>query len=78
MKSPHRAILKGEGVSDLHRRGRGDLIVEMHIATPETMSRESEDLLRQFHESLEKGSTAKSTQEPSGSKKKSKKKFFSF
>jgi molecular chaperone DnaJ len=78
MKSPHRAILKGEGVSDLHRRGRGDLIVEMHIATPETMSRESEDLLRQFHESMEKNSTAKSSQESSGSKKKSKKKFFSF
>jgi molecular chaperone DnaJ len=78
MKSPHRAVLKGEGVSDLHRRARGDLIVEMHIATPEKMSRESEDLLRQFHESLEKDAPAKSSQESGGSKKKSKKKFFSF
>lgn len=78
MRSPHKMVLKGEGVSDLHRRGRGNLIIEMHIATPESLTKESEDLLRQFHQSLMQSEGGASSADQSAAKKKSKKKFFSF
>jgi len=78
MKAPHRLVLRGEGVADLHRRGRGDLIVEMHIATPEKLSQESEELLRKFQESLDPEVKQTASKDPAGAKKKSKRRFFSF
>jgi len=49
MKSPHRATLKNEGVKDLHSLRRGDLIVELHIETPEDLSREAKDLIQKLN-----------------------------
>jgi molecular chaperone DnaJ len=40
--------LKGKGVPHLQGRGRGDLLVELVIATPAGLSNEEEELLRQF------------------------------
>lgn len=38
------------GVPRLHRRGRGDLLVEVTVAVPEDLTPEQEDLLRRFAE----------------------------
>jgi molecular chaperone DnaJ len=40
--------LKGKGVPHLQGRGRGDLLVELVIGTPQGLSSEEEDLLRRF------------------------------
>ncbi len=53
MKSPHRMVLKGQGVKDLRRHRKGDLICELHIQTPENLSREAKDLLKQLDQVLE-------------------------
>jgi molecular chaperone DnaJ len=40
--------LRGLGVTHLQRQGRGDLLVQINVATPTHLSDEQEDLLRQF------------------------------
>jgi molecular chaperone DnaJ len=40
--------LKGKGIPNLNRRGRGDLFVTLHIVTPNDLSREQKDLLEQL------------------------------
>lgn len=65
MESPHRVTLKGEGVKDLRGRKKGDLIVEMHIATPDSLSAEARDLIHKLQDVLA---------EAHDNKKKSKKK----
>jgi molecular chaperone DnaJ len=40
--------LRGRGVPMLQGRGRGDLLVEVAVATPTSLSHEEEDLLRRF------------------------------
>jgi len=67
MKAPHRVVLKGEGVQDLRKRKRGDLIAEFQIGTPEEVSSEAKELLEKLRECLEPKK-----------KSKSKKGFFSF
>jgi molecular chaperone DnaJ len=42
--------IKGRGASELHGRGRGDLIVQLDVMVPEKLSREEADLLRRFAE----------------------------
>jgi molecular chaperone DnaJ len=42
--------LSKQGMPRLRRRGRGDLLVEIDVAIPETLSDEEEGLLRQFAE----------------------------
>jgi molecular chaperone DnaJ len=42
--------LKGKGVPNLGRRGRGDLFVTLHIVTPPDLSREERGLLERFAE----------------------------
>jgi molecular chaperone DnaJ len=42
--------LRGKGVPHLQGRGRGDLLVELAVATPDELSHEEEDLLRRFAE----------------------------
>jgi molecular chaperone DnaJ len=40
--------LRGRGVPDVNGRGRGDLLVEVAVDTPDSLSKEQEHLLRQF------------------------------
>jgi molecular chaperone DnaJ len=40
--------LRGKGVPNLQRRGRGDLYVTVHVVTPTDLSREERKLLEQF------------------------------
>jgi molecular chaperone DnaJ len=42
--------IKGRGASELHGRGRGDLIVQVDVMVPEKLSREEAELLRRFAE----------------------------
>jgi molecular chaperone DnaJ len=67
MQSPHRATIKGEGVKDLRRNKRGDLIIEMHIDVPEKISPRAKELLHELE-------TEFKTQSASHSGEKSKKK----
>lgn len=46
----HEFRLKGRGVPRLNRKGRGDLVVRLHIETPSELGREEEDLLRRLAE----------------------------
>jgi molecular chaperone DnaJ len=42
--------LKGKGVPNLNRRGRGDLYVTLHVLTPKALSREERQLLARLAE----------------------------
>jgi molecular chaperone DnaJ len=42
--------LKGRGVPQLERRGRGDLIVRVRVQVPDDLTEEQEELLRRFAE----------------------------
>jgi len=42
--------LKGKGVPNLNRRGRGDLYVTLHVVTPKGLSREERQLLARLAE----------------------------
>jgi molecular chaperone DnaJ len=42
--------LRGRGVPRLQGRGRGDLLVEVHVDTPVDLSEEEEGLLRRLAE----------------------------
>jgi molecular chaperone DnaJ len=42
--------LKGKGVPNLNRRGRGDLFVTLHVVTPSDLSKEERQLLERFAE----------------------------
>jgi molecular chaperone DnaJ len=42
--------LKGKGVPNLNRRGRGDLFVTLHVTTPTGLSREERELLARLAE----------------------------
>jgi molecular chaperone DnaJ len=44
--------LKGKGVPHLNSHGKGDLIVEVRVATPSKLNREQKELLRQLSETL--------------------------
>jgi molecular chaperone DnaJ len=78
MGSPHRSVLKHEGVKDLRRNKRGDLVVEMHIATPEKLSSEAKDLIEKLQTELSKDSAEASNQGAKSGKKKKKGLFHSF
>ena len=40
--------LRGKGVPHLNERGKGDLIVEIKVATPTKLTREQKDLMKQL------------------------------
>jgi len=42
--------LRGKGVPNLNRRGRGDLFVTLHVVTPSELSREERSLLERLAE----------------------------
>ena len=42
--------LKGKGVPNLNRRGRGDLFVTLHVVTPRELSREERELFARLAE----------------------------
>ena len=42
--------LRGRGMPDTHRRGRGDLIVQVHIEVPKKLTAEHERILRELAE----------------------------
>jgi molecular chaperone DnaJ len=44
--------LRGKGVPHLNERGKGDLIVEIRVQTPNKLSRQQKELLRQLSETL--------------------------
>lgn len=46
-----RTVIRGEGMSRLGRRGRGDLVVSVDVEIPTDLSKEETELLRQFAES---------------------------
>lgn len=71
MQSPHRMTVKGEGVKDLRRNKRGDLIVEMHIEVPEKLSARAKELLHDLQKEFEDHQAAHSPDEKAKKKKKS-------
>jgi molecular chaperone DnaJ len=44
--------LKGKGVPHLNSHGKGDLVVEVRVATPSKLNREQKELLRQLGETM--------------------------
>ena len=44
--------LRGKGVPHLNERGKGDLIVEVRVATPTKMSKQQKDLIKQLGETM--------------------------
>jgi molecular chaperone DnaJ len=48
MQNGHTVRLRGKGVPHLQGRGRGDLVVELVVATPTDLSAEEEDLIRRL------------------------------
>lgn len=44
--------LRGKGVPHLNERGKGDLIVEVRVATPTKMTKQQRDLLKQLSETM--------------------------
>ena len=44
--------LKGKGVPHLNSHGKGDLIVEVRVATPSKLSKTQRDLLKQLSETM--------------------------
>ena len=59
--------LKGRGVPNLQRRGRGDLYVTLHVVTPTELSREERKLLQQLADlrgEPRKGSVAGTVRRP--------------
>jgi molecular chaperone DnaJ len=55
--------LKGKGVPNVNRRGRGDLYVTLHVVTPRSLSREERKLMEQLA-GLRGEGTSKSKSEP--------------
>ena len=53
--------LKGKGVPNLQRRGRGDLYVTLHVVTPTELSREEKKLLEQLAKLRGESKTAEAT-----------------
>lgn len=70
MPSPHKVVLKHEGVKDLRRNHRGDLIAELHIESPSELSTKARDLIEALREEIGKSTPA------SKSKKKKKRGVF--
>jgi molecular chaperone DnaJ len=63
--------LKGRGIPNLNRRGRGDLFLTVHVRVPGDLKRKEKELLRQLAElrgeDVEKGATSKgSLRHPTG------------
>ncbi len=44
--------LRGKGVPHLNERGKGDLIVEIRVATPTKLTRQQRDLMKQLEETM--------------------------
>lgn len=42
--------VKGKGVPNVNRRGRGDLFVTLHVVTPRDLSKEERQLLERLAE----------------------------
>jgi molecular chaperone DnaJ len=53
--------LKGKGVPNLQRRGRGDLFVTVHVVTPTDLSREERKLLERLAELRDEGGSTDGT-----------------
>ena len=51
--------LRGKGVPNLNRRGRGDLYVTLHVTVPKDLKREERKLLEQFAEARGERSSKK-------------------
>lgn len=49
-QSGERFSLRGEGVPSLRGGGKGDMVVEVQVQTPTKLTKEQQDLLRQFDE----------------------------
>ncbi len=44
--------LRGKGVPHLNERGKGDLVVEIRVATPSKLTRQQRDLMKQLEETM--------------------------
>jgi molecular chaperone DnaJ len=44
--------LRSKGVPHLNSHGKGDLVVEVRVATPSKLNREQKELLRQLSETM--------------------------
>jgi molecular chaperone DnaJ len=53
MPSPHKVVLKHEGVKDLRKNHRGDLIVELHIESPHEISPRAKELIGELKKEFE-------------------------
>ena len=44
--------LRGKGVPHLNERGKGDLVVEIRVATPTKLTRQQRELMKQLEETM--------------------------
>jgi len=44
--------LRGKGVPHLNERGKGDLIVEVRVATPSRLTKQQRELMKQLSETM--------------------------
>lgn len=51
-KDKQHFTFKGEGISDVHGRGKGDLIAQVEITYPKKLNKEQKDLLEQLQDSF--------------------------
>jgi molecular chaperone DnaJ len=54
MQSGHKLRVKEKGMSILRTDRRGDMIVKVHAETPVNLSKDQENILNQFNDSLTK------------------------
>ena len=52
VQSGREFVLRGKGVPHLNERGKGDLIVEVRVATPTKLTGKQKDLMRQLSETM--------------------------
>ena len=58
--------LRGKGMTGLHGRGRGDMFIEIQVETPVNLTKQQQDLLREFEAGGQKGGNRSTSPESEG------------
>ncbi len=64
--SPHKMVIKNEGVKDLRRNHRGSLIAELHIDVPNSLSSRAKELIQELRNELDKSIEPKAKKKKRG------------
>ena len=58
--------LRGKGMTGLHGRGRGDMLIEVQVETPVNLTKRQQALLREFEAGGGKGNASPTSPESEG------------